>query len=988
MRLLHAEASGNFSLTEYVGGDIIPRYAILSHTWGQDREEVTFKDIVQDTYKSKAGYRKLIFCSEQAAIDKLHFFWVDTCCIDKSSSSELQESINSMFQWYQKADICYVYLSDVSILSLEDDGSLSQWKWEKAFQNSRWFMRGWTLQELLAPKCVEFFSLEAERLGDKYSLVQKIHNITGISTDALKGAPLSQFSIEERFSWAARRVTKREEDSAYSLFGIFDVQMPLLYGEGQKKAFIRLRKDIEQSCETHSPATVAATPVGWNVPFRRNRQFVGREAYLTRLQDALFIENQPTRIAITGLGGVGKTQIAIELAYRTKDRYPKCSILWLPASNSEGVHQAFAEIGQQLRVANIEEEKVDVKKIVLSHLSQKVAGQWLLIVDNVDEMDTWNELKDYLPKSQQGCILCTTRSSKVALRIAKAIDVIKLPEMDEDLAMLLLAKSLINPGPLDQQRQQQAAQNLLEQVTFLPLAIVQAAAYINENDISISDYLLLLNEQEEDVVELLSEDFEDEGRYVGTNPVATTWLASFEHIRQLNPLAAEYLSFMSCIAMKDIPQSLLPPSSSRKKETDAIGVLTSYSFVTRVANNGFNVHRLVHLATRSWLRGRGLLVDWGLKALQRLNEVFPDNDYENRSIWRLYLAHARYVLGSEDRRENIEESIDLAWKFAMCLHSDGRYDEAGPWFMVVMAKRKEALGEEHPDTMASMNILALTFKDQGHLTEAEELYRRLVPLSKRALGEEHPATLTVMNNLALTYMDQEQWEKAEELNKQVMEAETRVLGEEDPQTLVSINNLASTYMNQDRYKEAEGLFRQAMKISRKVLGEENPKTLISMNNLATMHVKQVQWKEAEELYGQVIERSKKVFGEEHPNLLISMDNLALTYTRQERYKEAEDLHRYVIEIRRRVLSEEHPYTLTSMDKLASTYMKQKKWKDAEGLYKEVIKIKKRVLSEEHPDTLNSMKDLVLMYMEKGQLKEADELCRQVEEICIRAIGEE
>jgi hypothetical protein len=239
MRLLQIN-DGDFSLVEHVDGNI-PRYAILSHTWGADHEEVTFKDVMKGTGKSKLGYRKLTFCAKQATQDGLHLFWVDTCCINKSSTAELSEAINSMYQWYLGATRCYVYLSDVTTIGLSGT--------DLAFEKSRWFTRGWTLQELLAPKSVEFFSVEGDLLGDKGSLVQKITKITGISIEALQGRPLEEFSIEERMSWAHGRQTKRKEDAAYALLGIFDIHMPLIYGEGEAKALKRLRKEIDESLE-------------------------------------------------------------------------------------------------------------------------------------------------------------------------------------------------------------------------------------------------------------------------------------------------------------------------------------------------------------------------------------------------------------------------------------------------------------------------------------------------------------------------------------------------------------------------------------------------------------------------------------------------------------------------------------------------------------------------------------------------------------------
>jgi heterokaryon incompatibility protein (HET) len=224
-----------------------PRYAILSHTWGAHTEEVNFKDMMDGTGKSKPGYDKIRFCGEQARCDGLQYFWIDTCCIDKSSSTELQEAINSMFRWYRDAAKCYVYLADVSRSALDADVKSSQLPWESSFQKSRWFTRGWTLQELVAPESVEFFSREGEQLGNKKSLKRHIHEVTGIPFNALRGSSLSDFSVPERMSWAEKRETTRKEDKAYSLLGIFGIYMPLIYGEGRENAFKRLREEIDKS---------------------------------------------------------------------------------------------------------------------------------------------------------------------------------------------------------------------------------------------------------------------------------------------------------------------------------------------------------------------------------------------------------------------------------------------------------------------------------------------------------------------------------------------------------------------------------------------------------------------------------------------------------------------------------------------------------------------------------------------------------------------
>jgi hypothetical protein len=242
MRLLSLDDSGKISLTTNYTRNI-PCYAILSHTWGADSDEVSYHDLNGGFGTNKAGYAKIEFCGKQAIKDGLRYFWVDTCCINKADNTELSESINSMFRWYLNAAKCYVYLSDVSSSNPHSDQFPQEW--ESAFRRSRWFTRGWTLQELIAPNSVEFFSKECKRLGDKKSLEQQIYEITSVPTEALRGSPLSHFSVEERLLWAAKRQTTRKEDEAYCLLGIFNVFIPLIYGE-EGYAFVRLNEEIEK----------------------------------------------------------------------------------------------------------------------------------------------------------------------------------------------------------------------------------------------------------------------------------------------------------------------------------------------------------------------------------------------------------------------------------------------------------------------------------------------------------------------------------------------------------------------------------------------------------------------------------------------------------------------------------------------------------------------------------------------------------------------
>lgn len=242
MRLLKRSQGTDIELTSFDDDDP-PRYAILSHTWS-DGQEVTYAELLAGTSKEKTGFAKILFCLDRAAEDEIDYVWVDSCCIDRSTSDEVATAINSMFKWYQHAAKCYVYLSDVYVPDEVTDAEKYRITWDQAFRGSRWFTRGWTMQELLAPPVVEFFDRGGKRLGSKVSLEQEIHKITRISLKALRGQSLSEFDVEERMSWAANRKTTRKEDKAYCLLGVFGVFLPVIYGEGEEHSMLRLREEI------------------------------------------------------------------------------------------------------------------------------------------------------------------------------------------------------------------------------------------------------------------------------------------------------------------------------------------------------------------------------------------------------------------------------------------------------------------------------------------------------------------------------------------------------------------------------------------------------------------------------------------------------------------------------------------------------------------------------------------------------------------------
>ena len=249
MRLIN---TGTGLIEEFIGDDV-PKYAILSHTWEKDEislqefQRLMDPDFADDPKtavgKAKAGFIKIKGCVELAASRGMPFVWIDTCCIDKTSSADLTESINSMYRWYASSKVCFAYLVDVQPVP----GFLQTPAW----QNSRWFSRGWTLQELVAPSDVEFYCDSWDYLGSRKSWARMLSNLTGIPKKVLERNDLSSASVAQKMSWAAHRKTTRKEDLAYCLLGLFDINMPLLYGEGEK-AFLRLQEHIALSTTDHS----------------------------------------------------------------------------------------------------------------------------------------------------------------------------------------------------------------------------------------------------------------------------------------------------------------------------------------------------------------------------------------------------------------------------------------------------------------------------------------------------------------------------------------------------------------------------------------------------------------------------------------------------------------------------------------------------------------------------------------------------------------
>ncbi|CAI4219768.1 unnamed protein product [Parascedosporium putredinis] len=332
------------------------------------------------------------------------------------------------------------------------------------------------------------------------------------------------------------------------------------------------------------------------------------------------------RTAIKGLGGVGKTQIALEVASRVYKEDHNYCVFWVSAVDAATFENGYREIGQKLNIQGINAEEVDLKSLVKTALS-RYPSDWLLVIDNVDDTDLFfgqsTSLEKYLPFTREsagykGSILYTTRNHKAAVKLAMGPGyIIEVREMNRSESHILLRNNI---GPV-RENDPENTTRLLDFLCDLPLAIRQAGAYIHRNSMTVGEYLSLCQSNDENLVKLLSEGFEDQGSYGPGKPIATSLLISFEHIVHNDPLAAQYLEFMSFLAEKDIPESILSPREDRLKMSEAIGTLKGYAFISEDRQGLYHTHRLVRLVMRNWLKQRAIEKVLGPEAPETLTSM-------------------------------------------------------------------------------------------------------------------------------------------------------------------------------------------------------------------------------------------------------------------------------------------------------------------------------------------------------------------------------
>ncbi|RKL11819.1 hypothetical protein BFJ71_g300 [Fusarium oxysporum] len=483
------------------------------------------------------------------------------------------------------------------------------------------------------------------------------------------------------------------------------------------------------------------------LPLSRNKSFTGREGTIAELQKLLFTDPNGQRVALVGLGGVGKTQIALQLAHLVKkedqaDR--NYSVIWMPALSMASFEQACTKMISDFGIERKGEEAP--KDAFKRFLNSEQAGKWFLIMDNADDIETLygtaeapGGINQFIPDCDHGHILFTTRSRKVAVSVAQS-NIVKLSEMDVEDAKALLEGSLIEK---DQMQDIVVIDRLLQELAYLPLAITQASAYMKVNDISVKEYLSLLQKTDQDMVELLSSGFRDSTHYdASQGAVATTWIVSFKQIRSLHEDAATILSFTACLEPKAIPLALFPPLGSDQKMTRAIGTLCGYSFLSkREDGETFDMHSLVHLATQRWNEDEGIKTETRQMAFRHIADVFPGSNWGNREVWRQYMPHALRLLTSTDGAD-IRDRYLLGSRVGRCLITDGRTRQAAHILKSVVEVQGTTLAENNPYQLASQHELALAYESNGQIKQAIELLEHVVAI-RSDLAENDPYRLAL-----------------------------------------------------------------------------------------------------------------------------------------------------------------------------------------------------------------------------------------------------
>jgi tetratricopeptide (TPR) repeat protein len=694
--------------------------------------------------------------------------------------------------------------------------------------------------------------------------------------------------------------------------------------------------DIDRA-STRQEATAHPVTI-WSVPYRRNPFFTGREQILAHIHNRLTKKTNTRALiqaqAISGLGGTGKTQAAIEYAYRYRHDYN--FVFWVRAATYDTLLTDFITIADLLHLP--EKNEQDQNKVVAAVRQWMITHEdWLLILDNADDLTMVDNI---LPSEWKGHVLLTTRT-QIGGTVANMIELEKMSTAEGILLLLRRARILEAEGSLDQVTPQDSsdAEAIVKELDCLPLAIDQAGAYIEETQCSLSAYLPAYQTQRRHLLQR-------RGTFPADHPepVTTTWSLSFQKVEAVSPASVDLLRFCAFLDPDAIPEEIFTEgplnlgsvlqslTAEPLRLNEAIEQLRKFSLVKRnPRENTLSIHRLV----------QAVLIDdmdidvqilLAARAIRVINHVFPHVEVETelqcRRLFPQVLACAtlikRYELESAEAARLLDEA-------GIYLHDHALYQEAETFYLEALNMREKVLGADHISTADSLNDLGLLYRDQGKYKETEPLLHRALLIREKALGAEHPATAMIFNNLGLLYRDQGMYSEAEMHLQRAVNIRKKVLGTEHPATAISLGNLGLLYRDLGRYEEAEPLLKQALLTREKVFGVEHPATATSLNYIAGLYHTQGKYKEAEVLYQQALSIRERVIGVEHPATAMVLHNLADLYRDVGRYSDSEALYRQALEIRERVLGPKHPATVLTLENYAVLLRKMNRSEEAKAI---------------------------------------------------------
>src|SRR5712692_5306626 len=628
----------------------------------------------------------------------------------------------------------------------------------------------------------------------------------------------------------------------------------------------------------------------WNVPYGRNSFFTGREEVLERLRAALRAHTHHIAItqpqAISGLGGIGKTQLAIEYAYRYRDDYS--AVLWVRAESVDLLISDFLAIAVLLELPEHNEQ--DQRKIVNAVLRWFDTHQgWLLVLDNADHLET---SRAFIPSSGNGQVLLTTRAFSTGT-IAGRIE-LEIMTVEEGMLFLLRRiKSTWMSTPLDNIPESvwSLARAIVEAMDGLPLALDQAGAYIEETRCSLRDYLKLYRARRQRLLRTRGQDAAGH-----PEPVATTWSLSLEKIKQANPAAAELLRLLALLHPDSIPESMIVAAAAElgpvlqpvvREEFDfneAIGELHKYSLIKRDPEKKILViHRLVQAIIWDDMDSETQR-QWAERTVRIVSRVFPEVEFATWDACQQYLPHGQICVTLFDQWQmEFLEAVRLLHRMGEYLQARAQYAEGEPIYQKALALHERLLGPDHPEIAQTLSGLASLYYEQGEYEQAEPLYQRALAICEQAQGTRHVEVANILNELALLYNAQGKYEQTEPLYRRALHIFEQALGQEHPHVATSLNGLALLYRDQGKYEQAEPLYQRALDIREQALGQEHPDVATTLNGLAQLYRDQGKYAQAEPLYRRALDIREQALGQEHPNVAIVLNNLAELYQSQGKY---------------------------------------------------------------------------------------------------------